>query len=321
MDNLFIIRSPLQLLGAKEAIHSFNLTNNIIIIIDTKGELNTKQLDLLLDEKEWKAIIRLKPNGKSNFFKYVKLIKNLKKVKYNYLFSGDYGSIHQVMISNLNAKKICLLDDGTSTIRIYDEVKFKKKNLKKEFKRKIRFLLFGLKIKDNKAVDFFTIFNLEPFRDSKVIRHDFESLKNKYKLNEKNIKKEVYIIGQAFVKYNWLDEKVYLDYIAYIMNLYNSHKIKYLLHRDENSSYLKKAFPNLELVSNNVPAEIMFINMEIKPEYVVSMFSTLLITLNSIFSDINIESYKCNKFKVNNETIENLYKYLEKNNIKVKELK
>jgi len=51
MSNLFIIRSPLQLLNAMEAIYHFDLfnDNNILYVIETKGVSNSIQLKKLIN--------------------------------------------------------------------------------------------------------------------------------------------------------------------------------------------------------------------------------------------------------------------------------
>lgn len=320
MANLFIIRSPLQLLSAKEAVLKFKLKNNYLVVIETKNLSNTSQIDLLVSKKDWKSIIRLKTTNKSNFFNYIELIKELKTKEYKYVFFGDYGSIFEIIHSNIKSNNFFLIDDGTITIDRYNKFKNNKISIKKELKRKLRYLLFGLKIKRNKNLNFFTMFNLEPFSSFDIINHNFESLKNEYNLEEKPFSNEVYIIGQPYVSDGYLKKELYFKYISYLCKIYSKeYQINYLLHRGEHLNYLEKEFTNINFIKSEVPAEILFINMEKKPKYVVGLTSTLLFSLNSIFDDVDITSYKIkeNDFLLESDIHSNLYTYIEKNNIKI----
>ncbi len=121
--NLFIISSPLQLLNAMEAIYSFNTSDNILILIYNSSENKTDfhQKTNLLDTDQWEKIIYYdlgKIAKKKRFFQQVRLIKELKKESYTYLFSGDFGTIQQAIMANVSAEKIYLLDDGTASIVI-----------------------------------------------------------------------------------------------------------------------------------------------------------------------------------------------------------
>lgn len=47
MNNLFIARSPLQIINALEAIEYFNLNNNILVIVYNYIENNNNQMNTL----------------------------------------------------------------------------------------------------------------------------------------------------------------------------------------------------------------------------------------------------------------------------------
>jgi hypothetical protein len=49
MNNLFVITTPFQLLGALEAIEKFNLKKNLLVIIDNNLENNSNQITYLLE--------------------------------------------------------------------------------------------------------------------------------------------------------------------------------------------------------------------------------------------------------------------------------
>lgn len=79
MKNLFIVRSPLQIINAIEAVHNFNLTDNTLVLIHNRSITNTEQMKDLLNLIKWEEIIHVEESYGSKFFKYISLIKQLKK--------------------------------------------------------------------------------------------------------------------------------------------------------------------------------------------------------------------------------------------------
>ena len=173
--NLFIIRSPLQIINAYEAIEYFDLKNNILVTIDTKGLSNAEQISYLKsNDIKWEKEIRFgntDQKSKSNFLQYIKLIKSLKEYKYDNIFIGDYGSIHKIILANLKSKNQYLLDDGTTTLLRH--IQFKTDKTKSKFNlRTFRFKLFGLKTNTKQLLNYFSIFKLNPNSSEKVIMNN-----------------------------------------------------------------------------------------------------------------------------------------------------
>ena len=125
-NNLFILRSPLQIINAIEAIEQFKLKNNILVLIFNSLDTNTRQINELVSLHKWEQIIRLEDRSKSKLFRYVKLVKELKKYSFNYLYFGNLGTIQKILIANLKQDNVYLLDDGTSTIMYYNNIKISK---------------------------------------------------------------------------------------------------------------------------------------------------------------------------------------------------
>jgi len=61
MKNIFIARSPLQLINCIEAKEHFQTQHNILLIIYTKGERNNQQIDDLISLTFWDEIIKIPP--------------------------------------------------------------------------------------------------------------------------------------------------------------------------------------------------------------------------------------------------------------------
>lgn len=318
--NLFIIRSPLQMMNAYEAINKFSLSNNILLVIDTKGKSNTGQMSDLIDSNyKWDEIIRLENEGKSNFSRYIKLIKKLKNFTYDYVFSGDFGSIHQIIISNMDSKNVYLLDDGTTSIlRRYEFQKKKKINFKL-----LRFSLFGLKTTLKKEVNFFTMFNLEKLGKEKVILNKFDGLKKQFNIKLFKESDNIYFLGQPLVEAGYLSKEVYLEYFNTLLSRFPHKKIVYIAHRAETMLNYLEENVNLEIVHSEKPIEFYFLQKKEYPKEVLGFTSAALFTLSILFEKTVVNSViiKEKDFTDKFYVMDLIYKYMESSNINMIKLK
>lgn len=322
MNNLYIITTPFQLLSAFEAIYKLKLTNNILIVIDNNLENNAKQLSLLLEEQKplFVEIIRFGYKQKSNFFNNIKLIKKFKNIKFKYTFIGDLGSIQKIFISNINAEKVFLLDDGAKTILIHKAFD-KGQHLFNNSLRQFRFVLFGLKISTNKKINFFTLFNLSQIDNIEIIKHNFEYFKKINNLKNRKIENKIYILGQPLIENQRVKEKAYEEYLNKIIYLYPNCEIYYLMHRRETKeqllSYnLKK---KINIIKSTKPGEFYFAELGYKPKAIIGVNTTLLFSLKKIFDDLEVLSYKIKEENITKslEWFVDAYSYFNENNIKI----
>lgn len=326
--NLFIIRSPLQLINMLEAIKEFNLKNNLFIIIETKSNANNIQISevLKLYNTHDIEINTLKSYSNSKLFHYIKLIKSLQKYTYDYIFIGSYGSIQNIICQNLKSNNIFLVDDGTMTLQIQKEI-YNKKSFKDNIKT-LRYQLFGLKTLKYNKVNFFTFLDLQPLQDEIIIKNCFNYLQEIFSQSNKNDSSSeiIYIIGQPLYNHsNELTEISYMKYLKEIFLNYPEHKIYYIPHRSEKISlqlhtyittyakiHINKYPIEIELLLNNIP----------KPTIVVGFFSTALYTIMKMYQDIHVFSYKIQDKDILDSKrlieIKNFYNFFELNNIKIK---
>jgi hypothetical protein len=288
MFNLFIIDNPWRFINAIEALNHFKTTNNILVIRKTKNDKNTQQVNNLINKSDWHKIIYMPVNNRSNFINYVKIIKQLKLENYNNIFiSWDW--FDRLVFANLNFKQAYTVDDGTSIINIYKQIKNNTENV--SLKNKLKCLLFGLKIKSNKSINFFTSFNLSSFDKHLVVKNNLSTLTKSYKLIEFKKTNAVYIIGQPLVTKNMISSYDYLTIIKTICNHFifkfgTDIEIIYIPHRDENidaKHLLRKN--NIKIMNINQPIEKYFLESKIFPSCVVSFFSTALFNLDFIFNE------------------------------------
>jgi len=314
LDNLFIIRSPLQLINSLEAIEYFNLKNNILVIIYNNTNNTNTQMDNLISMYEWKEIIRVNEKQKrSKYFEYIAFVKKLKNTKYNYLFFSNLGSIHKLLLANIKREKTIYLDDGVETITRYKKVFVPNKLNQLKF-RQLRFLLAGLKVHIKDNIDLFTYFDLEPFRNSKIIKNTLLNFQKKY-LIDTQVDNNIYFLGQPLVKTNLLKEEDYFLYLDYVLSLYDD-KIIYIPHRteiisDRLNSYVSSKF---EIRDINMPIELYFLEQKIYPNHIISFMTTALFTLSTMYKKTKFSYVYIPKEKIleRQDDIQGAYDFIEK---------
>jgi ACT domain-containing protein len=322
LSNLFILRSPLQIINAMEAIEHFQLKNNILVLIYNRMQNNIEQMNLVLDTQKFTKIIHINEKLKSKYFEYVKLIRKLKKENYNYLFIGELGVSYKIIVANTRKEKVFLLDDGTATIEYYNKfIKYNKYN-KYNF-REIRFLFSGLNIKVKDKINLFTYFNLVPLHGIDVVKNNLSYLNNNVVNTFKKDESIMYFIGQPIEGTIAFD--VYKNGINYLIKNFNK-KIVYIPHRSENKEQQNRLLLSIssemfEIINPNMPLELYFLKNSIYPLHIVSYISTALVTLTILFKECKADFIRIletveNKKRINR--INDVYTIL--NKIGIKEL-
>ncbi|AXH10240.1 hypothetical protein CP960_02840 [Malaciobacter halophilus] len=319
--NIFIVRTPFQLINAYETKYFFKKNNAILIIIDNGTENNKHQLTNLIYDDVWEKVIRFGDENKSNFLNYIKLIKKLNKINIDSLFIGSgFNKMQQVLVANINSKYTCFFDSGTNTMTTYNA--FVENNINFSALKKMRFKIFGLKTKIDKKIDFFTMFDLKELANHKIYKNNYEFMKNKFLDNSSNVEtKEIYIIGQRFVNANILSADNYSDFLNKVCLYYKDYKINYLMHRTETDDFLIKYDfdKKMNIIKSEIPGELFFLSLKNRPKYIIGTVSTLLVSLKYIFPNIAVKSYKfdINSFNKNKELYTLEYDNLKKNKVEI----
>jgi len=318
MDNLFIVRSPLQIINSLEAIEYFNLENNILILIYNNTNNNNVQMDALIAKYEWKEIIQVNiKQKKSKYFEYISFVRKMMKKEYNYLFFSNLGSIHKLILANLKRKHAIYIDDGVETITRYNNV-FLANTLNQIKFRQLRFLIAGLKIKIPDNIDFFTYFDLAPFRNSKIIKNNLCNFRKKY-LSGISKGDDIYFLGQPLVKTNLVVSETYFDYLNKTLTVFSNHKIIYIPHRNELISDRLKSYEseNFEIRFPNMPFELYLFENRIYPQVVVSFLTTSLFTLRPLFPETLLNYIYIPKEKIleRQDDVQGVYDFIQSQNI------
>ncbi|MDT8339412.1 MAG: hypothetical protein RQ763_09445 [Sulfurimonas sp.] len=288
LKNLFIVGTPLQLLNAIEAAKQFKLENNILIVVHRSLEANKVQIETLKSLYDWEKIIDIEYSRHSSIFKYINLVKYLKKHSYKYIFISKLEVVPKIVIPNVTKENVFLLDDGALTIKIYEE-HIKTNKINKYNFRELRFLFFGLKIKIRDKINLFTYFDLEPVNDILVIKNNLTFLKESYLKNAKKDNDIIYFVGQPI--YDTIGIDSYIKNLEKLIKSSNK-KVVYIPHRGEKKDFLLLLSslnnPLLTILEIGMPIEMYFLQNGIYPSRIISYYSTALTTLDIIYDDCEI---------------------------------
>ncbi len=304
MVNLFITRTPMQIVNAFEATQYFNTAQNILIIIENNQDNNPKQIQKVIEIFDLKTvfddIIKVENRGKSKFIQSIELIKLLNKDQYDTVFLGSYGGIGKLLLANLEYQQSYLIDDGTATLIAHKTIMRNLNKTKIGFKE-LRALLFGLKIKIKKQIKFFTIFNLEQVENETIVKHSFENVKKRFSLLQKS-DNTTYLLGQSLTDFKIVSKEKYLCYLQQIVDKYSDQKIIYMPHRAEilHKELYRLENENFTIMPNTMPIELYFLVNEIYPKHVISFFTSALYTLDVLFNKSKIESFYIDPSDIDN---------------------
>ncbi len=314
--NLFIVRSPLQLINAIEAKHYFSTQNNILCLIHNQSTINSTQMYQLLKFDSWNETIELnRGNQKNSFLKNIQLIKRLSKKQYQYIFTGHLGNINIALISSLKKEKVFLIDDGTATLKLHQNIlnpNIKSKKSLNTLIREYRYKIFGLQSSlKNEQINYFTFFELLPHQQEEIIQHHFSFIKKLFLNKPKESDNVIYLLGQNFIELGAVEEEIYIQYLKKIIHYYKNKKIIYYPHRAEsiNQKYKELNSRTFQIKESKQPIEIEFLINNIYPSHIASFTSSALFSLHQIFPKASIDSFiiKPEDLLTHKEIIQMLY--------------
>ena len=322
MFNLFLVKSPLQLLNAIEASNGFKAEGNILILRFTSNKRTKSQIENLLNIKEWDRIYRIKYSRLPvNFIKEFSLLKKLIKsrIDIDKIFIGDYRLLNfKIFPINLKHNKIFLLDDGTSTFTVQDfyledQKEYAEKPYIELFKKIAAKFLFRLKTQLLEKIHLFTCYNIIPHPDQEIIHNDYKYTKTYLhkKTSLKINRDKIYYIGAKYVEADLMQEDIYLELIGKIKNKFPYQKLIYIPHRGEKESKLKRILDlgiAVEYFDNIVEIEFLF--RDELPDVICGFTSSVLVNIPKIYPQIHVLVFKVDNrlFRPSyRDTVQNFY--------------
>lgn len=316
-QNLLIASSPMQILNGIEAIKHFGLNKTILVLLlsqrKTSHKKNNEQIEEIAKLHNWKKIIRLeqKPN-ENRMLARVRLIQELKKVEYQFVFIGNYTKTTKIIIANIKKKHLYLVDDGTVTILIYNEIILKNKMNDFSFKN-IMYFLYGLKTRVTDKLNLFTYFDLERSKNINIVKNNLNYFKGNLSNKSKN-DNNIIFLGQNLAETHTITIDDYKAYINSILSLYDEEVI-YIPHRYEEISktVLKLESEQLKILQINLPVELYLIYNNITPKRIISFCTSAFFTLDKIYPETAFEHIVIPQHKLlkNHEKTKDFYKSIE----------
>ena len=348
MNNVFLVKSPLQFINALEAKYHFNLNDdNCLLVIMGDRKSYPQMLNLAKESRQWHYIVLLnninilfgnplenEPNGLSNAIVNRKAllrgslltIPRLKRIsKYitdiDHIFIGDYNYVHmRHFVNTVPHNKTVLLDDGvgainTASIRrnnhgITSNLKFRKR-IKVVAKR----LFQGLNDRQVEKLCFFSAYDLDLNEKDEFIRNEYKFLKKRCQLLGKE--NSVYFIGSPLSEAGIMNELDYLNQLKMIRGRFSDMEFKYIAHRREHTDKLDTIHSdlNIEIYHFDYPIEYQLAMIGPIPKILISFVTSALENLRIIMgNELKIISYRLiDGTYSNKEHVDSIYRYYEKN--------
>jgi hypothetical protein len=327
MKNVFLVKSPLQLLNAIEAKHHFGLKDEdcvLIVMGDKRNQPNMLRLinsrplwgdvillhtvGLFLDdpfynrsESSWRGKIW----GLGIFKKSIFNIRRLNKIskslgKAGFVFIGFSRDVYmRHFVNSTPHKEVVLLDDGNATLEI---AKDRKRNLDtstkkmpayRKFKLHVKRFLQGVKDYEVDRLTFFSAYDLDLGKKDSLVKNNFNYIRNESRSVGKD--DAVYFIGAPLDEVGLILRDQYIAYLMKVKEYFKNRKIVYVAHHREKKDKLNKLRDVLgfDIVLFDYLIEYQVAVLGPRPAVLASFFSSALENCRLIFgNEMKIISFR-----------------------------
>lgn len=338
MNNIFLVKSPLQLLNAIEAKHHFELDDKdcyLLIMGDRKSY--PQLMKLVIASQQWNNVVLLNRVGlvagnpwavcddlgdvdrlrktllRSSFFSIRRLNRLAESIEnVQYVFIGNNNSPLMRHFSNsLNHQQTVLLDDGTATLdiarqRLEGKVARKANKLSKRIRLAAKHIFQKLNARQPESVVFFTAYKIAVTGSDRVINNDFAYLRSRA-LGLKATQ-TVYFLGSPLSEVGIMSEAKYLESMRRVKKYYTGKDVLYVSHRRESQEKLAKLKSKygFKLACFDFPVEYQFAFEGPRPVELASFISSALDNCRLIFEDkMKIVAFKLNEINADRRDVVN----------------
>jgi len=319
--NLYIINTPFQLICAQEAVVEFKEKRNTVVILFATEERNNQQIKNILNKKIWSGIIYI--SGSRNilrrYYNIAKYVRKNTKVFLN-IFVGEYRmEVMHVFLTNINYAKAWVLDDGTATIRVQNQIFNCNDGIKLSwrfpFLKKLIFKILGCNLcLSQNVLNLYTIFDLKPIGSQVIIQNELKNLQVTFNKKEDD---HVYFIGGNFVEAGEVSLHNYKKLLKYVNNYYPDKIICYFPHRRECRIKLDSLINDFgwRVMMIDEPIE-MYITKHALPGELAGFISTALFSIRQLTSNntLKVTLFRMpeNVYENNKSNIDYLYEFASK---------
>ncbi|NQX82850.1 MAG: hypothetical protein HRT66_12785 [Flavobacteriaceae bacterium] len=340
MKTLIIVSNQLQIINAREYIHSCINSNDDYDIILNSISRNEKGHKLLLEtyanlnfSKEPLTMFHSNLNGLFNFHNKLKFYYDLKKLtsklenkKYDKVVIGEIWNGIQLAIANKISDNQVFLDEGNSSYRIFEKLKGKPVSLAKSsvktFLKAVR-LSSNLKYDKQGRVSFFTLFHdkkTSKYKHLILQKNNLEYLKQRFENSKLNNNKVVFIGFNALEIFKDMND--YRHMLKTMSKDLSGKDVLYFPHRHERG-VTAKDIENLgwTYMKTELPMELSLLSLDELPKQYYMFFSSVYDSVSNLQPSARFTSYFIPLEFYNRETkvYEIIYKsYEENSNIEVK---
>jgi len=325
--NVFVVNTPHQLLNAIEAVHWFQLTNNHLVVIRPKngalerfmplikvGDWATVSFLAVLIEPRHRVQKLLHPVANRWYCRYLrfrrmhalaKLAARFQHVDKLFLghYSAEWTPFMRHIANTLKHNTLCLLDDGTDTIKINERrLRSESNELKAPIKKSaswksagkiiethLRAKYFHWYLAEAPCVTFFTIYDLDVRKSDRLIRNNYSYLRSLAPAQYTYMPDTVIFIGDCSVD-DWIERNTHFNFLSRVREYFGEKKIIYVAHPRDSASRVTQIKEHLqcELWPSSSVIEYDLIVQGIKPKAVAAFASSALITLAHLM-DADVE--------------------------------
>lgn len=328
LPNLFICRSPLQLLNCTEACEHFGLRDEYTILMCAwRAERDKEMMANILDMyPHWSEVhfFPLYPtSGQWN------ILRNIfgRHKKFSHLFVGDTTHLINFFINKIgNFDEIYWVDDGTATHHRIRQISEKQLHMQRKnfsFRPAWQTLILnkiGMLPTFAYGSKFFTIYK-SPQHSTKnfITKNELSFIKSK--ISQKPTSDEIWFIGSNIRNEVLLNPLEYTNLMQKISEITDLKNVTYIPHRKESDKYLEDLASELGFkvlrFKNIIEVELTTINR--LPKKIISMGSSAIDTITQLTS-IPITLFKvptnyCTPIR--KESMENMYKESKDKNIEI----
>ncbi len=325
INRLFVITNNTHFQIIKNYIDNHPAGNNYLILTITPFENSNKFIKEISADKTFIYLGYVVNNQKHKFPRnYIDLIKNYIKIKnlkvdkFNFqqvIFSNYNSLLQHIILTESKILDPVLISDG---VAIYKYSELRKKTSVAPLKGNKVFRSKILKIKTFEKILFYSPVDLSLAKHDKI-----EIFKYGRNLNYKIDGDKIYFVDSPLVERNFLRIENKIQYLKVLKNKFPNKEFVYFAHRRESEENLKKYEFFGEIRRDTVPFEERMKHEVNLPGMVISFISSILITLPSIYPDIEFSYLKLLKEDIIDDNFEKQYfkllndfKLLNRNNLK-----
>lgn len=323
--NLFIVRTPLQLFNAIEAkkrFHKKDGEEDNILFYQYQRQVDKELMENLIVASEWDEVIAYPLSWSRRIFLafYLKPIM-AKHNKIENCYVGAFNSIVNLFINTIKPNKTIILDDGTKTLGIANNIARGDVNRKENQLKTLRNKLFNLDRSYMYESSFFTIYTLQSYQiENEIVLNDYREFKRGLASYEQE--DVVYFIGTNLIEKILKSKDAFEKNLEKLLEYYQGKKLIYILHRYEDFKYLQKLAKKhaFEAVKFENILEVEIANAGFIPVEFATFGSSAIETLPLLFSQSSYRVFKLQAEDIlakKEKAMENVYLNFEKKGYEV----